>query len=531
MSFPNPSSPRLERLIRQLSDEGSLTHEDSAKLNELLRGDVDACERYLNHMAVDAQLTREARSLEQPSLPFPERKPLRKSFRPSPRWIVAAAAAIALGALAWFNAPPIQEPQPIATVLFSESAQWRGSVPEEGQSLQPGPLHLKSGLAVLRFNGGTELALRGPAKIELLSSGHASMPSGRAFVRATEGAQGFTLTTPSSELVELGTEFSVMVDPSGATRVHVIDGEVSGRSTQSIASQPVLLQSGDALSFEHTHNVPTEIPFDPTRLADIIRQAQPRERPDLMLAYEGFHYDVGRYQPEDITRGKGWAGPWRLRETAERPHSQPDETTDMHIVHGKLNVVWPVEGGRLGMLEMPPGKTYRIRPMKHGIDMGSNSVRYFSLMVHEPDHSDTNPRKSPRESVRLTFRSSANYLGDHLSFGITNRLHPQIQTQSGVGVVSAAKAPSKQTTLWIGKIVSRKHGEDEISFRIYGEDDPLDYAEPAAWHVLSRGVHQDTRLDLLVLTSEGKSSRVIDEFRLGPTWRSVVPIQVLLTAN
>ena len=533
--MPSPThsqSPAdLEILLRRLSDDGQLPPDDAVRLNDLLRGDVDACERSLNHMAIDAQLTREAAPEVSPALPFAPKHPvLHTSHRLSLGW-VAAAAILIVGALAWFTTGSRNEPPPIATVLFAEGTEWRGFAPEEGHALKVGTIHLQKGIAVIRFHGGAEVALSGDTDLELVTSGSARLTQGQAFVRSADGAEGFHLETPTCKLLDLGTEFSAQVSKEDGTQVHVLEGEVAARTLGKDPSSERILKRGEAMRFAADPSPGEAIPFNATRFSDVIRKAQPHERPDLMLAYDGFHYDAGRYQPEDITRGKGWAGPWRLRSESERPHHQPDETTDMHIVHGKLNVVWPVEGGKLGMLEMPPGKTYRIRPMKTGIDMGRDSVRYFSLMVHEPDHSQTRPDQRPRESVRLTFRSSTDYLGGHLSFGITNRLHPQIQTQPGVGDVSPAEAPSKQTTLWIGKIMTRKHGEDEISFRIYGEDDALDYAEPATWHVLSRGVHQDHKLDLLVLSSEGRSSRVIDEFRLGPTWRSVVPIQVLLTSR
>lgn len=71
---------------------------------------------------------------------------------------------------------------------------------------------------------------------------------------------------------------------------------------------------------------------------------------------------------------------------------------------------------------------------------------------------------------------------------------------------------------------------DELSdnlenFCVYGEQDVLGYAEPATWHVVTRGVELDSHLDCVLLSPEGKTSRIVDELRIGPTWRSVVPIQ------
>jgi hypothetical protein len=147
-------------------------------------------------------------------------------------------------------------------------------------------------------------------------------------------------------------------------------------------------------------------------------------------------------------------------------------------------------------------------------------------MTHEPEHTSSLPRIKPPEGFRLTFRSSADYWSECLSFGIQANLHPHIQTGPGIDFRSAAKVPQAQTLLWTGKIVSRATGEDEISFRIYGENDPLDYAEPPEWHLSSHGVRQSAAYDLIVLSSTGQSPRIVDELRLGPTWRSVVPLSV-----
>ena len=61
--------------------------------------------------------------------------------------------------------------------------------------------------------------------------------------------------------------------------------------------------------------------------------------------------------------------------------------------------------------------------------------------------------------------------------------------------------------------------------RVYGEQDVLGYAEPATWHVVTRGVELDAHLDCVLLSSEGKTSRIVDELRIGPTWRSVAPMR------
>ena len=199
----------------------------------------------------------------------------------------------------------------------------------------------------------------------------------------------------------------------------------------------------------------------------------------------------------------------------------------MRIVHGRLTVPWPVPGGRLGMLEMPAGRTFRVRPMAEPIAMDRDGVTYFSVMTQEPDHSTRPKTARPQEGVRLTFRSSAEYRDESLSFGWDRRLQPQIQAGKAGTFASLGTVPDEQSLLWIGKIIRRADGEDEITFRIYGQNDPLDYAEPATWHVTTRNVRMKAALDLVVLSSTGGAPRIVDELRIGPSWRSVVPIRNL----
>jgi hypothetical protein len=244
-----------------------------------------------------------------------------------------------------------------------------------------------------------------------------------------------------------------------------------------------------------------------------------------MYAYEGFFYDEGQVPLNQSRRGKGWVGPWRQRTEFEGYRAGEDVSDSLEIVHGQMNVTWPVPGGELGMLRLPPGKTFRVREMQRPIDLNKGAICYFSFMVREPDYENRPSQAKPQEGIRLTFRSSEDYYGESLSFGISPELNPQIRTGLGVGFFSAVRAPSDQTTLWIGKAITRATGEDEVSFRIFSESDELTYAEPSVWHVATKGLNLSAKLNLVVLTSQGAASRIVDELRIGPTWRSVVPMK------
>jgi hypothetical protein len=85
---------------------------------------------------------------------------------------------------------------------------------------------LASGLIQLEFLSGAIVIVEGPADFELESSKRLVCRLGRVRAHVPNQALGFTIETPSYEAVDLGTEFTVHVDPQGASEFHVLDGEV-----------------------------------------------------------------------------------------------------------------------------------------------------------------------------------------------------------------------------------------------------------------------------------------------------------------
>lgn len=412
---------------------------------------------------------------------------------------------------------------PVATLLLEEECVWspRGPI-GEGKRLEAGRVELESGTAVFRFDCGAELVMVGPAAIELESSASVLVAYGDVVVQATDGAEGFVVKTPTSEVIDLGTEFAIKVNRSGETEVHVLDGKVSYRKLAADDEFAQILRAGEGVAIDE-HGRQKAIPMNSPRFSDFVNRINPKSRADLLTVYEGFNYTPGVLPLRQSTVGIGWDGPWRRRLPKERRNPTEDASPDeLEIVHGQMNVTWPVPGGRLGMLKLSPGIVFYVRPLKNAIDLGSDDVMYFSLMVREIER--RTDREQPREHLRLTFRSSDDYFGDVLSFGHGPRYRPRVHAGAGNLFTSPFELPAEQTTLWIGKIVSRAQGEDEVYFRIYGENDVLGYAEPATWHVVTRLVDSDARLDRVLLSSTGKFGRIVDELRIGPTWRSVAPM-------
>ena len=115
----------------------------------------------------------------------------------------------------------------VATLTDDDHARWEGEPFDgEGNHVASGPLRLAEGAAQMTFASGAIVALHAPVEIEILSADRVFLRSGRITPYVPASAHGFTVVSPSGEIIDLGTEFTVGVDAAGRTDVFVIDGEV-----------------------------------------------------------------------------------------------------------------------------------------------------------------------------------------------------------------------------------------------------------------------------------------------------------------
>ena len=125
----------------------------------------------------------------------------------------------------------VSAPQPIvgvARLIGARQCRWQdaASAPALGAGLAPGTLRLTAGIAELAFAGGATVRIEGPAEFVPQSAGHIQLSRGRLLALAPPGARGFTVATPRADVIDLGTQFGVQVDPDGSTAVEVFRGLV-----------------------------------------------------------------------------------------------------------------------------------------------------------------------------------------------------------------------------------------------------------------------------------------------------------------
>jgi len=179
----------------------------------------------------------------------PELKPLPRKEQTSapskinrfwPFMTLASTAALVLVLILPLTVTPTQE---VATLTDCVEAQWDPIEPTifRGQRLMTQrTLRLQRGIVRLEFDAGAKVIVEAPAVFELLSTNRMSFDSGRLRALAPDKAQGFTVETPSSKIIDLGTEFGVTVPRDGRTLAAVFDGSVKVFSRQATRQDTVV---------------------------------------------------------------------------------------------------------------------------------------------------------------------------------------------------------------------------------------------------------------------------------------------------
>ncbi len=193
---------------------------------------------------------------------------------------LAAAAAVAflLGLVLMYFSGTGDEETPLVRTIASEpsargfaviehlfEAGWPADavVRREGELLGAEVFRLASGLAEIQFFSGATMTVEGPATISLKSAWEAACHEGKVKMLVPPAARGFKLQAPSTEIIDLGTEFGLVVR-DGKGHVEVFDGEIA---LQQPGKAETLMTTGTALALEEDGSY-TETPSGQMRFPD-----------------------------------------------------------------------------------------------------------------------------------------------------------------------------------------------------------------------------------------------------------------------
>jgi hypothetical protein len=156
-----------------------------------------------------------------------------------PRSLLALAAAIVIAAAGLALALFAQGHASHATIAAASNAQFddpRLSCLPGGKLPSQRSLNLTRGYLDLTLSGGADVVIEAPATFAIDSGTAVTLETGKISVTAAGRAHGFSVKTPDAMVTDLGTEFGVFADPSGATRVDVFSGQVQVNAADQSAS-------------------------------------------------------------------------------------------------------------------------------------------------------------------------------------------------------------------------------------------------------------------------------------------------------
>jgi hypothetical protein len=245
----------LRTLLEALCEE-RITPEQMERMEHLVLADPENEAFYLRFMHLHADVIREFAGVlpglgegprdrasggvidaSPPATPGPHPGGLLARGRAWLPWAVAIAACLTLMLVVWRRpgaSPPPRSPgtvtgggETVARVIELDGALWEpadGPPLAEGDALKAQRLRLRSGRAMLGFLSGVMLTMEGPADLDLVSIDRVFCRRGKLRARVPEGAEGFIVTSATSGLIDLGTEFALNFDDDGRSRVMVLEG-------------------------------------------------------------------------------------------------------------------------------------------------------------------------------------------------------------------------------------------------------------------------------------------------------------------
>lgn len=179
---------------------------------------------------------------------YPSREK-RKMSRFSVVFLAMSTAAILFFFLFLRFVPPKGGVQ-VATLTDSIGAEWAGNSAsfDKGARMAIGneSLLLREGYVELLFDTNARVVIEAPAEFQIVDSDRISLNYGKIYSQVPTEAIGFSVYTPNSKIIDLGTEFGIEVDFRGETRLHVIQGVTKLIAGKRSETTSVEVQEGEA---------------------------------------------------------------------------------------------------------------------------------------------------------------------------------------------------------------------------------------------------------------------------------------------
>ena len=262
MTLSDPDILTLNELCNAVVD-GTLSDVQMQALSRWLRDSDDARRFYVRVTGLSASLHHYASEM-QTGEPDAAEVPDKSARRW--KWVIgllSIAASIAM--LVWISKPkpvttepaPViaatNEPEFVAQLTGGKGYEWganTASIAPGGRLVKGQRVELNKGLAEITFDSGAQVVLQGPATLLVNSAWSATLSRGTLTASLPPEAMGFSIANPTVEVVDIGTEFTMVADAGGAaTEVLVLKGEVEAAPRTQEDQRPIVLREKDARRF------------------------------------------------------------------------------------------------------------------------------------------------------------------------------------------------------------------------------------------------------------------------------------------
>jgi hypothetical protein len=264
----------LNELLAAFIDD-ELSDEQKQRLAELVQSDPDARIRYLDHCRMHAALAWEHGVLGGMSFQSAPENVATPSFfdRVGKPLAIAAGIALVIGLIwrsamptlrrnAWMSGPTVGSVERSAGGELSvENLSHRLAA---GDALRIGGYLLKGGLINLRFENGVEVIVEAPARFRVESATRMVLHTGRLSANVPPAGKGFTVQTPTADVIDHGTEFGVEVSEGFGSEIHVFEGEVEVKS-RTVETETLRLFTDQATRVDNVDGSPAGIKVAPDR--------------------------------------------------------------------------------------------------------------------------------------------------------------------------------------------------------------------------------------------------------------------------
>ncbi len=231
MTLTDPEILELNELGGAVVD-GTLTDAQSARLSRWLVESEAARRHYVGLLGQSASLHTYAGEMHA-EVPEASVRSVKRFQFPAAWWMAAAPAALVLGFYIFRETLPAegasQLGQPsdfVARITGTKNSQWISAALAPGAALRKGQrIELSAGLIEITFDSGARVVLEGAVSLGINSAWDATLHHGTLKASVPSQAIGFRISSAAVEVVDLGTEFTMIADEHGA-EVLVLKGEV-----------------------------------------------------------------------------------------------------------------------------------------------------------------------------------------------------------------------------------------------------------------------------------------------------------------